>query len=82
MKKFYTNKFSPKIIYPKSIFGEFVGKLFPFVLWPIKGSLGPLKQRGKIFTRKMLSKNYIPEKYVSIIFRKTFTLALWPDMGI
>ena len=33
-EKFLREKFSQKIIYPKTIFQEFFGQLFPLVLWP------------------------------------------------
>ena len=36
-KTFYAKIFSPKIIYPITIFREFFGKLFPLVLWPDRG---------------------------------------------
>ena len=69
--KFLREKFSPKIIYPKSIFQEFLGKLFPLVLWPdrgIQGSLGALGGRQGVLREKFYAKNFLKKLHIRKVF--------------
>ena len=90
-KMFHAKIVLPKILYPKTIFQEFFGQLFPLVLWPDRGiyrflgaprgTLGGTE--GKLFYAKTFSaKNLYRKKHFSRFFRKTFFRSCCGPIGV